>query len=150
MFSPLTGGEQISLIGKFFNAKQKTGQDPHAFSHQFNLTVTTLGLAFDQPIPKMLVHDRFLDALLPEYDIQKQQLLSQKSLETEEIMRVLRARAGHLTVGVEGREKGGRPGHAFAAVGERGEVKQRRRKKKPQRDDPDTALAAGSDAKCYV
>ena len=62
-------------------------------------------MAFDQPIPKMLVHARFLDALLPEYEIQKQQLLSQKSLETEEILRVLRTRAGHLKVGVE--EKGG-------------------------------------------
>ena len=30
-FSPLTGGEQISLIGKFFTAKQEAGQDPHAF-----------------------------------------------------------------------------------------------------------------------
>ncbi|CAM9166226.1 unnamed protein product [Ascophyllum nodosum] len=53
----------------------------------------------------MLVHARFLDALLPEYEIQKEQLLSQKSLETEEIMRVLRTRAGHLKVEVE--EKGG-------------------------------------------
>ncbi|CAM9277083.1 unnamed protein product, partial [Ascophyllum nodosum] len=33
------GGEQISLIGKFFNAEQKPGQDPHAFYHQFNSTV---------------------------------------------------------------------------------------------------------------
>ena len=150
-FSPLTGGEQISLIGKFFNAEQKPGQDPHAFYHQFNSTVTTLEMAFDQPIPKMLVHARFLDALLPEYEIQKQQLLSQKSLETEEILRVLRTRAGHLKVGVEDRRKGGKPEHAFAAMGEKGEVKQmRRKKKKPQRDDPDTALIAGSDAKCYV
>ena len=151
-FSPLTGGEQISLIGKFFNAKQKTGQDPHAFYHQFNSIVTTLELAFDQPIPKMLVHARFLDALLPEYEIQKQQLLSQKSLETEEIMRVLRTRAGHLRIGVEEREKrgGGRAQHAFAAVSERGEARPRRRKKKPQRDDPDTALVTGSEAKCYV
>ena len=30
-FSPLTDGEQISLIGKFFTAKQEAGQDPHAF-----------------------------------------------------------------------------------------------------------------------
>ena len=103
-FSPLTGGEQISLIGKFFNAKQKSGQDPHAFYHQFNSTVTTLEIAFDQPIPKMLVHARFLDALLPEYEIQKQQLLSQKSLETEEILRVLGTRVGHLKVRVEKRE----------------------------------------------
>ena len=36
-------------------------------------------------------------------------------------------------------------------MGEKGEVKQtRRKKKKPQRDDPNTALVAGSDAKCYV
>ena len=99
----------------------------------------------------MLVHARFLDALLPEYEIQKQQLLSQKSLETEEILRVLRTRAGHLKVGVGDRGKGGKPEHAFAAMGEKGEVKQtKRKKKKPQRDDPDTALVAGSDAKCYV
>ena len=104
-FSPLTGGEQISLIGKFFTAKQKWGQDPKAFYQQFNSTVTSLEMAFDQPIPKMLVHARFLDALLPEYEIQKQQLLSQKSLEKEEILRVLRTRAEHLKVGVE--EKGG-------------------------------------------
>ena len=82
-FSPLTGGEQISLIGKFFTAKQKLGQDPRAFYQQFNSTVTSLEMAFDQPIPKMLVHARFLDALLPEYVIQKQQLLSQKSLESK-------------------------------------------------------------------
>ena len=78
-------------------------------------------------------------------------LLSQKSLETEGIMRVLRTRAGHLKVGVEDRGKRGKPEHAFAAMGGKGEVKQtRRKKKKPQRDDPDTALIAGSDAKCYV
>ena len=151
LFPPLTGGEQVSQIGKFFNAKQKSGQDPHAFSHQFNSTVTTLEMAFDQPIPKMLVHARFLDALSPEYGIQKQQLLSQKSLEAEKILRVLRTRAGHLKVGAEERVKGGKPEHAFAAMGEKGEVKQtRRKKKKPQRDDPDTALVAGSDVKCYV
>ena len=99
----------------------------------------------------MLVHAPFLDALLPEYEIQKQQRLSQKSLETEEILRVLRTRTGHLKVGVEERGKGGKPEHAFAAMGEKGEVKQtRRKKKKPQRDDPDTAVVAGSDAKYYV
>ena len=80
-------------------------------------------MAFDQPIPKMLVHARFLDALLPEYEIQKQQLLSQKSQETEEILRVLRTRAGHSKVGVKERGKGGKPEHAFAAMGEKGEVK---------------------------
>ena len=130
IFSPLTGGEQISLIGKFFNAKQKSGQDPHAFYHQFNSTVTTLEMAFDQPIPKMLVHARFLDALLSEYEIQKQQLLSRKSLETEEILRVLRTRAGHSKVRAKEREKGGKPENAFAAMGEKGEVKQTRRKKR--------------------
>ena len=62
-------------------------------------------MAFDQPIPKTLVHARFLDALLPEYEIQKQQLLSQKSLETKKSLRVLRTRAGHMKVEVE--EKGG-------------------------------------------
>ena len=152
-FSPLTGGEHISLIGKFFTAKQKSRQDPHAFYQQFNSTVTSLEMAFDQPIPKMLVHARFLDALLPEYEIQNQQLLSQKSLETEEILRVLRTRAGHLKVGVE--EKGvGEPEHAFVAMGEKGEVKQtRRKKKKPLREDPDTALVTGAnakDSKCFV
>ena len=36
-------------------------------------------------------------------------------------------------------------------MGEKGEVKQtRRKKKKPQTDDPDTPLVAGSDAKRYV
>ena len=150
-FSSLSGGEQIFLIGKFFNTKKKSGQDPHAFYHQFHSTVTTLEMTFHQPIPKMLVHARFLDALLPEYEIQKQQLLSQKSLETEGILRVLKTRAGHLKEGVEERGKGGKPEHAFAAMGEKGEVKQtRRKKKKPYKDDPDTALIAGSDAKCYV
>ena len=69
-FSPLTGGEEIFLIGKLFTAKQEAGQDPHAFYQQFNSTVTSLEVVFDQPIPKMLVHARFLDALLPEYEIQ--------------------------------------------------------------------------------
>ena len=35
-------------------------------------------------------------------------------------------------------------------MSERGEARPRRRKKKPQRDDPDTALVTGSEAKCYV
>lgn len=64
-FAPLTGGEQISLIGKFFTAKQEEAQDPHEFYQQFMLVVSNLEMAFDQPIPKMLVHARFLDALLP-------------------------------------------------------------------------------------
>ena len=98
----MTGGEQISLIGKFFTAKQEEAQDPHAFYQQFMSVVSNLEMAFDQPIPKMLVHARFLDALLPEYEVQKQHLLSQKTLETDEVMRVLRTRVGYLKV-----EKGG-------------------------------------------
>lgn len=64
-FAPLTGEEQISLIGKLFTAQQKEGQDPSAFYQQFMSIVTTLEMAFDQPVLKMLVHARFLDALSP-------------------------------------------------------------------------------------
>lgn len=55
-FAPLTGGEQISLIGKFFRMRQTVGQEPQSFYHQFNTTVTNLETVFEQPIPTICLY----------------------------------------------------------------------------------------------
>ena len=91
-FAPLTGGEQISLIGKFYTARQERNQDPRVFYQEFMSTVTDLEMAFAQPIPKMLTLTRFIHGLSADYDVQKQNLLSIKDLDQDEMLRVLRTR----------------------------------------------------------
>ena len=120
LVSPLTGGEQISRIGKFFNAKQKSGQDPHAFYHQFNSTVTTLEMAFDQPIPKMLVHARFLDALLPEYEIQKTATFEPKVTGDGGTPEGLEDEGGALKSRSRGKGQGGEAGARVRRYGRKG------------------------------
>ena len=147
-FTPLTGGEQISLIGKFYNAQQGKNQEPRVFFQEFKSVVTNLELAFDQPIPKMLVYARFLDALSPEFEIQKQQLLAQKTLDEEEILRVLRTRAGQL----KAEEKKGKSDrranhHAFVAVEGKGGGK---RRPKQNRGYEEANIASDKRVKCYV
>lgn len=145
-FAPVTGGEQISLIGKFFNAHQKTGQEPRIFWQEFSSIVASLEMAFDQPIPQMLVHARFLDGLSSEYEIQKQQLLSQKTLEIDEVLRVLRTRAGILKAGREaGDRQKGVENQALVGVREGGRQRRKQRQKQ-QRQQSSNHPAAGAEA----
>ncbi|CAB1100562.1 unnamed protein product [Ectocarpus sp. CCAP 1310/34] len=148
-FSPLTGGEQISLMGKFFSARQEKKQDPPVFFQEFKSIVTSLEIAFDQPIPKMLVYTRFLDGLSIDFDVQKQQLLAQKTLDEEEILRVLRARSGQLKVEETNGKSDRRAQHAFVAVAAKGKGK--RRSKLGRGGDEEACLANGKNSvKCYI
>ncbi|CAB1113439.1 unnamed protein product [Ectocarpus sp. CCAP 1310/34] len=147
-FTPSTRGEQISLIGKFYNAQQGKNQDPRVFFQEFQSVVTNLELAFDQRIHTMLVYARFLDALSPEFEIQKQQLLTQKTLDEKEILRVLRTRAWQL----KAEEKKGKSDrranhHAFVAVEGKGGGKKR---SKQNRGDEEANSASDKQVKCYV
>ena len=145
-FAPLTGGEQSSLLGKFYNAKQGSREDPRAYYQHFMTTVASLESALNQPIPKMIVLYRFIEGLTDDYEIQKQQLLCQRNLEVEDMLMVLRARAGYLNK-EEGQRK---PRGAESALLANGGGAKRNRKQKKKPGDGGASTTNNRDISCFV
>ena len=70
-YSPLTGGEQMSLVGKFFHMTQDDGQDPREYWSEYNDVIGSLEAALEQEIPKKLVIARLLELIVWGQSIQK-------------------------------------------------------------------------------